>query len=203
MNKEWPFNEQDMPSGSSKVIPVDWKAKNIPFIVINGSTCWCFLLPKWKSQLDDCWLRVSGPVKIFMDAFKTGTYKQLLFLLEAMMKTQDGISTILELAREKESFCIEDYRLSASSSELDRYIVRRAWRRYRKVSLKFFMDWHYNVRDILRQSGLSDDEILTLFRKKPLDVTWFLYHSGATSVESIANNYLEARKNNSKTIEEE
>ena len=125
-----------------------------------------------------------------MDAFKTGTYEQLLYLLEEMMKTQDGISTILDLAREKQGFCIEDYRLSASSSELDRYIVRRAWRRYRIVPLKFFMDWHFNVRDILRTNGLSDDEILNLFRKRPLDVTWFFYHGSSTSAESLARTYM-------------
>ena len=187
---EWHFREGMSPYDTKVHILFSGKDR-LTLMAANGSMCWVELLMPGETDLDQYSMSVSGEVLFFEKEFSVDTHKQMVAYVKNTYSEPDGLEKLAERVKGKEGFLVEDYRLDEESSDLDRDIVRLVLKESRSeyVSLKFCMDWYRDVTLILRQQGLSDEEILSLYRKEPIPLVWIKNHGGGITPNEVAELY--------------
>ena len=83
-----------------------------------------------------------------------------------------------------------DFRLTGSSSDLDKYIDECAGHRY-NTSKEVFMYWYREVSKQLLAAGLPEANVIDLLRKHPIQVGYILAHGSCLTPEILAKRLLE------------
>lgn len=185
---DWMYQETMAPC-NTKVWPLYWGNDYHTVVALSGAHCWFIVLPAGENNLDHYHVCISGSENAFRRLFEVETHKQIVSRFVTQYADENGLDRLLVLTKGKKGFRTEDYRLTESSSELDRYIVDLSQKRNPSLSLLFFMTWYKNMTFLLKRDGLIDSEILSLFRREPLPLLWIKNHGCGISQSDVAKKY--------------
>lgn len=186
---EYVFQEE-MHEKGAKVYPIAGDGEHRDVLVLDGSRAWFIELPSREMNLDNYKVCVSGYNKYFKALFGVETHQALVETFEKEYCRKDAMAVFLKRIQGKEEFKVCDYRLTDSSSDLDKFIDACADRRY-KTNKEIFMYWYREVSKHLLTAGLPEANVIDLLRKHPIQVSYILAHGSGLTPEVLAKRFLE------------
>lgn len=180
----------DTDANSAKVWWISHGSYTHCLLVMDASRAWLLEMPHGERNLDNYVACITAYTKELMALYGGQTHRELALNMHHVHWGDRSIDPYIEKVKGKEGFKVLDYRVTDKSSNLDKYIKECADHRY-QVSQEYFMNWYRSVIYYLREAGLSDEDILATFQKKPIPVLWLRNHGGKTP-ETLAKHYLQA-----------
>lgn len=195
VEKHYPFEpayvfQERMNTGSAKVYPISGDGTNHDLLVLDASRAWFLELPSRELNLDNYSVCVSGYNKHFKALFGVESHKDLVEAFSKGYCRVDAMGAFLERVKDRKEFKVNDYRLTKSSSELERYVHRCAQKRG-SVSLEYFMYWYHDVSKLLLAAGLPEANVIDLLKKHPIQVGLIRAHGNGLTPEHLVKRLLE------------
>ena len=183
--------KEDMKEGSAKVYPISGDGTYRDLLVLDASRAWFLELLSSERNLDNYTVCVSGYNKDFKALFGVESHKELTETFSKEYCRIDAMDAFLKRIEGRKEFKVNDYRLTESSTELDRFIHRLAQKRY-QVPQEYFMDWYQGVSSHLLAAGLPESNVIDLLKKHPLWIGYLYNHGGwGLRPETLAKRLLE------------
>lgn len=182
--------QEEMNEGSAKVYPIAGNGTDRELLVLDGSRAWFLELPSREQNLDNYSVCVSGYNKYFKALFSVETHQALAEAFSKEFCSKHAMDAFLERIRGRKAFKVKDYRLTRSSSELERYI-RRCAKRRGNIPQEYFMYWYQEVAKHLVAAGLPEANVIDLLKKRPIQVGFIRAHGNGLTPEHLAKRLLE------------
>ena len=182
--------QKEMSVRSAKVYSVAGNGVNRDLIVLDASRAWFIELPSRELNLDNYSVCVSGYNKHFKALFGVESHKDLVEAFSKGYCRVDAMDAFLERVKDRKEFKVNDYRLTKSSSKLERYVHRCAQKRG-SVSLEYFMYWYQDVSKLLLAAGLPEANVIDLLKKHPIQVGLIRAHGNGLTPEHLVKRLLE------------
>jgi len=171
-----------------------WWIRDYPYdkvlLVMDSSRAKVIEIGFGEKNFDNYTVCISAYVKDFKALYGVKTNKELAIRMHNQFYDFDSIDVFIEKVKGLKDFKVLDYRLTESSTELDKYIHKCAMARYHTLSQEYVVEWHRGVILHLREASLTDDEILHRFKKDPIPVLMIKNHCCSATYEFVAKTYL-------------
>ena len=184
LNPEITFFRND-----AKAYQISANKKYRDILVLDGSYARFIELPSREKNIDNYSVCVFGFNKYFKSLTGVKTHKELV---EAFMKKYSGEDSMPRFIKDIEGmsgFTVNDYRLRDNSSKLEKFIHKKAAKRY-TASLEYFMYWYQSVSKILLDTGLSEAEVIHILKEYPIQVELIKAHGNGLTPEHLVESML-------------